>query len=208
MPLRALPPPMATPRLVVLACLLVVCPGATARADWVVTAFFGVKFLGETTLVDLDEATGQRKPAYGVAVAFLPEGWIGAEVEIGRIPGYFQRPGGELVTRSGVTTATGTVVLAVPIAITRESLRPYLSAGLGLLRASSDDVLDIFVFRTDMLGLSVGGGALGFFSERVGVRFDLRYFKSLDGGSAAPGVGFGTPRLTFWRFGLGLLIGY
>ena len=75
----------------------------------------------------------------------------------------------------------GNVVLATPRSL--ESLRPaaVLSGGLGLIHASAEDQLDLLAYRLNLLGLNVGGGAVGFLSDRVGLRFDLRYFRNISG---------------------------
>ena len=39
---------------------------------------------------------------------------------------------------SRVTTLSGNVMVAAPLAITRESLRPYVVAGLGLTQARTE----------------------------------------------------------------------
>ena len=59
-------------------------------------------------------------------------------------------------------------------------LRPYVSGGLGLLHAFHNDAE--FPAQGNVLGYNVGGGAVGFLSDRVGVRFDLRYFQHVPPG--------------------------
>ena len=36
----------------------------------------------------------------------------------------------------------------------------------------------------NLLGMNIGGGAVGMLSDRIGVRFDLRYFRNIKGVSA------------------------
>ena len=91
--------------------------------------------------------------------------------------------------------------------LTRESLRPYLVGGLGMMHASSNDVADIFSFRSNFLGLSLGGGAIGLVTPRTGFRFDLRQFRSLSPEDAAPTTAGGT-KLSFWRASVGIVIRY
>jgi hypothetical protein len=49
------------------------------------------------------------------------------------------------------------------------------------MHASASDQLQILPYRLDLLGMNIGGGAVGFLSDHVGVRFDLRYFKNIKG---------------------------
>ena len=58
-------------------------------------------------------------------------------------------------------------------------VRPYASGGIGLLRTnvSGGDLFDDL--STNELGVNVGAGAHVFFSDNVGMRGDIRYFRSL-----------------------------
>jgi hypothetical protein len=99
------------------------------------------------------------------------------------------------------------VIVTVPLAVTRESLRPYVTAGLGLLHGGADDAASIATFDSSLLAVSVGGGAIGFLTPRAGVRFDLRRIRST--GSAPDTLTSLTgPRLGFWRATIGVAIRY
>ena len=37
----------------------------------------------------------------------------------------------------------------------------------------------VFALKANLAGFNVGGGAIGFLSQSVGVRFELRYFSTL-----------------------------
>lgn len=189
--------------------LLVAVPPARAAADWLITPFIGTAFAGETTFLVLDQGAGRTKLTFGAAVALMSDGFLGVEAEFGHTPGFFQGddPRTRVVLASRVTTLGGNLVIAVPQSITRESLRPYLVGGLGLLQARSADIIGFVPVVKDLLGLTVGGGAIGMVSERAGVRFDLRHLKAItgeDGPLARPGVS----RLSFWRASAGVILRY
>jgi hypothetical protein len=58
-----------------------------------------------------------------------------------------------------------------------------------------------------MGALALGGGAVGFVSERIGVGWDLRYFKRVTGGpDRTTGLVFGDTELTFWRLSMAVVI--
>lgn len=181
------------------------CLGAgQARADWLITPFIGGSFAPETTFLVFEEGAG-RKLAFGGSVAWLSDGLVGLEAEFSHMPGFFE---GDyvlgLVLTSRVTTLGGNVVLAAPLSMTRESLRPYLVGGVGLLQARSKHAGGLFPVDADLLGVTLGAGAIGLVSERTGVRFDLRHIKAgsgADGPFARPGVS----RLSFWRATLGVV---
>ena len=180
---------------------------AGASADWLITPFLGNSFSPETTLLVLEAGAG-RKTTFGASVALLSDAILGVEADFGHSPGFFEgnNPLG-LVLTSRVTTLTGNVVLAAPLALTRESLRPYFVGGVGVLEARSTHAGGLFPVKRNMYGLDIGGGAIGFFTPRTGVRFDFRRFKAIsgeDGPFARPGVS----RLSFWRIGIGLTLSY
>ena len=62
---------------------------------------------------------------------------------------------------------------------------PFVSGGAGLMRASVTSPGDLFdeVTRNDF-ALNVGGGLNGYFNDHVGLRGDIRYFRSLQGETA------------------------
>ena len=190
-------------RLAVALPLLLWTPPAEAHADWLITPFLGTSFASETTLLIFEERAG-RKLALGASVSLLTDGIFGLEAEIGHMPRFFEGNNRlRLVLTSRVTTLSGNVIVAVPLVVTRESLRPYLVGGLGLMQARSKNAADLFPVNQDLLGLNIGAGAIGLVTERTGLRFDLRYFKAVIG-SDEPRARQGVSRLTFWRATVGV----
>jgi opacity protein-like surface antigen len=180
---------------------------APAAADLFVSPFLGVKFKGATNELDLDRAAGARdtKSAVGISGVVISDDGLGLEVEVAHQPRFFERKGGTgLVTRSGVTTLGGNVMLALPLSITRESLRPYVVAGLGWMHASARDGIGFNDFSNDFLGLTLGVGAVGFVSDVVGLRFDLRLLKSVSS-SDTSNLSGDLAQLRFWRATVGLV---
>jgi len=189
------------------AALLLLCaPTAKAHADWLITPFLGTSFGAETSFLVFDEGAG-RKLTFGGSVALIGSGILGIEADVGHTPGFFQgddRRG--LVLSSRVTTMSGNVIVAAPLALTRESLRPYVVAGLGLMQARTKNAADLFPVDRNLLGLTVGAGALGLLTDRTGLRFDLRHIRAISGATNpfVPGVS----RLRFWRATAGVTVRY
>ena len=53
------------------------------------------------------------------------------------------------------------------------------SAASGCIRTNVEDVDDFFDVDTkNDFGLDVGGGVMGFFTDNVGLRGDVRYFRA------------------------------
>lgn len=189
-----------------LGLLLGVVPEASA--DWLIVPHVGVVFGGNTTIVDLDQGAGSRTFTFGGSFAWLTDGIIGLEADVAHTSRFFERGSSNaLVLASGVTTATGSVIATVPLTLTRESLRPYLVGGIGLMHANSDDVAGVFAFDSNLLAMNVGGGVIGFLTPFTGVRFDLRHFRNLAPDGSATTTSGGT-RLSFWRATAGVVIAY
>ena len=136
---------------------------------------------------------------------------VGVEVDVARAPGFFQTGRGlgvsPLVLHSSVMTATGSVVFAAPRKLTEYSLRPYFVAGAGGMRIAIDDYFGILKVRDTIAAYNLGGGVVGFLTNRVGVAWDVRRFSSVKGSAAATGTSTGG-HLSFWRASMALAIRY
>jgi hypothetical protein len=197
------------PRVFLVVILLALAP-RPASADWLITPFLGTAFSGETTLLVLAPVEARKKMTFGVGGAWLSDGFLGLEASVAQVPGFFnsEDAAGLLLTKSSrVTTLDGSVVIAAPLSITRESLRPYLIGGIGLMQARSDDAVSIFPIDRNFLGVNVGGGAIGMLTPRTGARFELRHFKAASGANG-PFAREGLSRLSFWRVSVGVVLRY
>ena len=83
------------------------------------------------------------------------------------------------VSSSRVYSLMGNVVLAAPLRWNEYGLRPFVSGGLGLMHATQTTIPNILPLNENLLGYNVGGGAVGFITRHTGLRFDLRYYRSL-----------------------------
>jgi hypothetical protein len=189
--------------------LLFLSGGATARADWFIVPGLGLSFAGNTNLISLDNPenpAGGTHVTYEGSVLWLGEGWLGLDAEAGFAFGFFEGGAG-LVRHSSVATFMGSVVVTVPHSVTRHSLRPYAVAGFGLIRASSEDLFAANPVSENLLGLRIGGGATGFLTDSVGVRWDLSHIRTLKGQGNEAGVAVGGSRsLSFWRASMGIVL--
>jgi hypothetical protein len=186
--------------------LLVPWP-AQASTEWQIRPFAALTFDGSTTLLDLDNAAGHPHLVAGIGGALLGD-ILGVEVDLGYAPGFFQYGNLHLVARSEVTTFTGNVVVGVPRHLTTYTLRPYLVGGFGLVHASSDDAQNLFPVSTTLPAVDVGGGVTGFLSNRIGVSWELRYFRSFDGNVDPLAISPLPQQLSFWRASMALVIRY
>ena len=192
-------------RLPLIAALLAVLAApAPVLADIFVSPFVGLKFKGATNELDLGDGAADAKLSIGAAAEILSDKGLGFEAELGYNPRFFEAGTGDLVTRSGVTTFFGNLMLALPISITRESLRPYAVGGLGWIHASANDSIGFNAVSNDFLGLALGVGAIGFVTDTTGLRFDVRYLKSVSSGDVSE-LNQESARIRFWRATVGLV---
>lgn len=204
-----------------IALLLVPLPAA---AEWQFKPFVGFTFAPSTTLlgdiefaadrpIELEIESGSSNIAFGVGVVLLGE-VFGVEADWANAPGFFQARDQDKLQSSGAQTFTGSLVVAVPRGIAQYSLRPYLVAGAGVMRLRAETAQvggsELFPIRETLAAIDLGGGATGFFNERVGVAWDLRYIRSVAGESGDPLVTIDglAKQLSFWRANMALVLRY
>jgi opacity protein-like surface antigen len=185
----------------VLALLSVSTP---ARADWLLTPFVGVTFGGNADFGDVGtfDDNFERKVTFGGTATWMGAGIIGVEVDLGVTPNFFENTSGDDdfdFGDSNVTTVMGNFVIGAPIGGTSgPGVRPYVSGGIGLLRSSISPGGIFDDLSKNDLGVNVGAGAHFFFGDNVGVRGDIRYFRSLqDDEDELLDLGFAD--FDFWR---------
>lgn len=170
-----------------LVLLFVAAMARPASADWLFTPYLGIVFGGAANTVDidtLDEAFEQRAN-FGASLAGMGAGIFGFEVDFNYTPNFFQLTEGEgdfefFDVNSSMTTLMGNLILGIPVGgQSGVGVRPYLTAGLGLMRANIEfeDLFDDL--STNELALNFGGGLHIFFSDGIGFRGDVRYFRGL-----------------------------
>ena len=192
-------------------CLLAV--PSTAAAEWHITPMIGVTFAGRTTLVDPQAGAEKRHGNVGAAVTLLGAGVFGAEVVGVFTPGFFQSDQSPLsdvkppaIEGSRSVALMANAVVTTPRRWTEYGLRPFVSAGLGLLHTSQTQAVEALPpLRAAMAGYDIGGGAVGFLSARTGVRFDLRYYSTIRG-TVQAGAAIGPARLRYWTASVGLVV--
>lgn len=178
-----------------------------ASADWLYVPYIGGAFAGSTTLLDLEGGASSTQLVFGGYAGWWSPGIIGFETDFAYAPRFFET-NNQFFTDSNLVTWSGNVVVAMPLSITRESLRPYVVGGLGWMHLSIDEgaqVFPEFFSARNSLALNLGGGAVGFITPRTGVRFDIRRFRSLEHG-VNPVTFQNESLLSFWRATVGVVI--
>src|SRR5687768_995881 len=167
--------------------LFVTAMARPASADWLFTPYLGIVFGGAANTIDidtLDEAFEQRAN-FGGSLAGMGGGIFGFEVDFNYTPNFFQLTEGEedfefFDVNSSITTLMGNIIIGIPVGgQSGAGVRPYVAAGAGLMRAdiTFEDLFDDL--STNELGFNFGGGLHIFFTDNIGFRGDVRYFRAL-----------------------------
>ena len=195
-----------TARTVALLTAVVLCGSLReARADYLFTPFFGSAFGGSTAFLNLEQGAGSAQLIFGGSAGWLSAAILGVEGDFAYAPRFFESDNiGGVIPKSSAMTVSGNVIAAVPLALTGYSLRPYAIGGFGLIRSSITLIEVLDSVDDNSMGFNVGGGVIGLFTPRTGVRFELRHFRTLE--RQADLAGEVSARLSFWRFTVGVVI--
>ena len=159
-----------------------------ARADWLFTPYLGVTFGGDTS--------GQNV-TYGASFGWMGGGVIGFELDGSFAPDLFDEDDGlDLsIQDSNATTLMGNLIIGAPLG----PVRPYVSGGAGLIRTRVADANEFFDVDDNSFGVNVGGGIMGFINDNVGLRGDVRYFRSVQDNNLGDDIDLDFGTFDFWR---------
>jgi hypothetical protein len=185
---------------IVAATVAIVYAPARAHADGYVSPFIGV---------NAENNSGTGRANFGVNAGGMGAGIIGGELDFGYSPSFFGNQG--TYGSNYVMDLMGNVIVGVPIGGTHGAgVRPYGTIGIGLLRSQVTGGRNGLVQTSNNdVGLNAGAGVMGFLSEHVGLRGDLRYFRNFNDNSqiSVPGgvnIDFGS--FHFWRASFGVVL--
>jgi opacity protein-like surface antigen len=175
---------------------LVVTPGI-ARADFLFTPYIGRTFA--------KDASGQEHVGYGASVGWMGAGIAGWEVDLGFVPNFFEPAGTNTLTgKNNVFDLMANAIVGIPVGGQRGGgIRPYVTGGAGLLRTNVPAIGDALDFSSNDFGINLGFGVMGFVSDHVGFRGDVRYLRSLQKDDSAP-INLGLGNFDFWRWNVGV----
>ena len=162
-------------RTLALSLLMGMAAPAAARADGLFIPFIGVNFGGKSGS-ELSAAIDAERLDWGASLAYMGGGVLGIEADIANSPDFF---GKSDLGGSSVLTATGNLLFGIPIGGQQGvGFRPYALVGLGVIRSRVDTFGDALRRDESSLAWDFGGGAMFFFGSHVGLRAELRYFRT------------------------------
>jgi opacity protein-like surface antigen len=174
-------------------CFVLAAPRA-AHAQAFISPTIGYNFGDETgcrSATDCRDKNWNWGGSFGALGSF-----VGFEVEL-TYQGHFT--GDQPDRRSKVTTVMGNFMLAPRITI----VQPYGLAGVGLIRTE----LEAGVNESEnKIGWTVGGGVIVFLQKHIGLKGDVRYYRSFEASDLLNfDLGLDRSAIDFGRAGFGVI---
>jgi hypothetical protein len=167
-----------------------------ARADGYISPFVGLNF---------GSSAGNGRTNVGVDAGWMGSGVIGLEADFGYAPNFFGNQGA--LGSNSVTDLMGNLIVGIPAGGTHGvGLRPYLSVGAGLLRSHITGATGAGSINNNEAGMDAGVGVMGYRSNHLGLRADVRYFRNLQDNSTTNNANIDFGAFHFWRASVGLIL--
>jgi opacity protein-like surface antigen len=177
-----------------MAALVLVLSPAAARADWLFTPNLGSTFGAD--------ASGNEHFTYGASIGWMGAGIMGWEADLSYTPEFFEAGDGDFdpVDDSNVVSAMANAIIGIPVGgQTGGGFRPYFAAGLGMLSREIPSGDALFNVNNNEFGFNLGGGVMGFMTDHVGFRGDLRYTRSFEDPEEDNEFDVGIGNFDYWR---------
>jgi hypothetical protein len=175
-----------------------------AHADGFVTPSIGVDFGGNAGSTLRGAANNSNKLNVGVAVGWMSAGVFGLEEDFSWAPNFFGS-GGTAVDKTRVVTLMTNVIAGVPVGGQKGGgVRPYVGGGVGLINQHVSTPTGVGEFSENDFGFDIGAGIMGYFGDHIGLRGDVRYFRSFQN-TEANLVGLEVGHFAFYRAAVGVV---
>ena len=174
-----------------------IAPGPAA-AQGFISPFIGFDYGGDS---GCPTATGCEDKHSNLGVAGGKLGAIaGAEVEFAYARDFFG-------DTPGVDTSVLTLMTNVIVGPRIGVIRPFVLGGVGLIKSRVELDAGSLLDSSNQFGWNIGGGVMLMFGDHVGVRGDIRRFKSFQDISIL-GFALSEEKLTYNRASAGLVLAF
>jgi hypothetical protein len=186
-------------RSIVLGALLVVFAAHDAAAQGFVSPFIG------TTLTSPSDRGSSTKPGYGVSFGSVGQ-VVGFDTEFAFYPEVIDNSA-NAIAKSRVISISGGPIIGPTIG----AVKPYFALGAGNLNLNVTNIASVVVPSPESISnnyftFNVGGGIMGFFTDHVGVRGDLRYYRAFGiKFEDLEETGLALDKFNFWRASFGIV---
>src|SRR5262245_1264188 len=149
------------------------------------------------------------RAGFGLNAGGMGAGVIGGELDFGWTPSFFGTKND--FGNNSVIDLMGNVIVGVPIGGTHGGgVRPFVTAGIGLLRTQIDggQLIGNVSSSNNMAGWNAGAGVMGYFNDHFGLRGDIKYLRGFeDTNTGVTVIDVNAPgQMHFWRAGIGVVI--
>lgn len=184
-------------RCLALATVMVGLVSAPARAEGFIIPFVGSNFGGDSGCPSLNDCTDKRLNV-GVSLGSMGTAF-GFEEDLSWTKNFF----GDVPDEdNSVFTAMSNLLIGVGVG----PVRPYVVGGVGLIRSHVSSLrgsVTTLESGKTAVGYDVGGGLTGLVGGHVGIRGDVRLFRTMQDVDI---LIFSGEKLSFWRASLGLAL--
>jgi len=164
---------MSVARVFAMGLLLFTASPGVATADGLLIPFAGINFGGDSGK-ELQDAIDAGRLNWGVSLGYMGGGVFGLEGDFSYSPDFL---GKSDLGGSSAMSVMGNLLLGVPFGgQSGFGVRPYGVVGVGVVRTKVD-AFGVLEIDNNKAAWNFGGGVLMFFGP-VGVRADLRYFRT------------------------------
>ena len=169
-----------------------------AAAQGFISPFIGFNFGGDSGCITATNCE-DKDSNFGVSGGKL---WAlgGLEVDFGYARNFF---GDSEAGEVSVLTLMTNVVIGPKIG----PVRPYVHGGVGLIKSHVDLTLGSILDSSNNFGWNMGGGMMIMFGRHIGVRGDLRVFRTFDDVGLL-GLELSDTKLSFYRAAGGVVFGF
>ena len=171
---------------------------STAQADWLFAPSAAYPFAGDTL--------GGIAPAFAFGLGWLDEESVGLEAEVGYAPRFFDADG-DFTGTGSVFSLMGNLMIG---GSSTGRVMPYVTGGAGYLRMQVTSDEGRFTSSTVEPGFNAGAGIIGFLRDGIGLRGDVRYFRSFrdlpPSWTRGVAIDIAPGNFDFWRASIGVTI--
>ena len=190
--------PVGRLKTMILTACLVAAAAGPARADGFLVPYYGYNFGGDSNCPSVANCEDKRTN-FGISLGKMGS-VFGFEEDFGFAKDFF---GTSPTAENSVFTMMSNILAGVGAG----PVQPYVLFGVGLIRPHTTVTLTQFSAEKNSLGYDIGAGVTGYFVKNVGIRGDIRRFKTLQDVPYLKTLTsdiFVEQKLEFWRASLGL----
>ncbi len=167
-----------------------------ARADGFISPWVGSNF---------GNSSAEGRTAVGASAGWMGAGVIGGEFDFGYAPNFFGSTGN--FGDNHVMTGMANLILGIPVGGQHGAgIRPFASGGLGFIRTSIGGPAENDSFTDNKFSFNAGAGIMGYFSDHLGLRGDVRYFRNIKDNTTTNDFNLDLGGFHFWRAAFGVVI--